>query len=168
VTTIAYRDGVIAADSRLTYATDGGGSRKHICTKLYRKTIKEGRKTFDVIIATAGESSPALVFVDWYGSGEPIPEILRQLGGDFTCLILRPDGLYEVDVYCRPDKILEPFYAVGSGTKEALAAMHCGKTAAQAVGIAARIDPYTGGKIVSMTLAPAVKKAKPKLRNAGL
>jgi hypothetical protein len=159
MTTIAYRDGIIAADSRLTYATVGGGSRKHVCTKLYRKRITEGRKTFDVIIATAGEASPSLIFVDWYGSGEPIPDMLKIQGGDFTCLILRPDGLYEADVYCRPDKILDSFFAVGSGAKEALAAMHCGKSAMQAVGIAARIDPYTGGKIVSMTLAP-VKKAK--------
>jgi hypothetical protein len=154
VTTIAYRAGIIAADSRMTYTTDGGGSRKHLCTKLYRKTITEGRRTFEAIIATAGESSPALVFVDWYGSGKPIPEMLRDLGGDFTCLILTPRGLYEADVYCRPDQILEPFYAVGSGSKEALAAMHCGKSAREAVEIASRIDPYTGGRIVSMRLEP--------------
>lgn len=154
MTTIAYRDGVLAADSRLTYSTDGGGSRKHLCTKLYRKTITEGRRTFEVVIATAGESSPALVFVDWYGSGKPPPEILRDLGGDFTCLILRPDGLYEADVYCRPDRINEPFYAIGSGSKEALAAMHCGKSAVQAVRVAAMVDPYTGGRIISMSLEP--------------
>lgn len=154
MTTIAYRDGILAADSRLTYSTEGGGSRKHLCTKLYKKTITEGRKTFEVIIATAGESSPALVFMDWYGTGKPPPEMLRELGGDFTCLILRPDGLYEADVYCRPDKINEPFYAIGSGAKEALAAMHCGKSAVQAVRVAACVDPYTGGRIVSMSLEP--------------
>lgn len=154
MTTIAYRDGVIAADSRMTYTTEGGGSRKHLCTKLYRKTITEGRRSFDVIIATAGESSPALCFVDWYGSGKSIPEALMEFGGDFTVLILRPDGLYEADVYCRPDKILEPYYAVGSGAKEALASMHCGKSAVDAVRVAATIDPYTGGRIVSMSLEP--------------
>ena len=154
MTTIAFRDGVIAADSRLTYSTEGGGGRKHLCTKLYRKRVGEGRKAHDVIIATAGESSPALLFVDWYGSGKPVPEMLRDLGGDFTCLILTPKGLFEADVYCRPDQILEPFYAVGSGAKEALAAMHCGKSARDAVAIAARIDPYTGGRITSMTLEP--------------
>lgn len=154
MTTIAFRDGVIAADSRLTYSTEGGGARKHLCTKLYRKTVGEGRKAHDVIIATAGESSPGLVFMDWYGSGKPIPDMLRDLGGDFTCLILTPKGLFEADVYCRPDQIFEPFYAVGSGSKEALAAMHCGKSAADAVRIAARIDPYTGGRIVSMSLEP--------------
>lgn len=165
MTTIAYRDGVLAADSRLTYSTAGGGSRKHSCTKLYRKTISEKRRTFDVIIATAGESSPALVFMDWYGSGQPIPDILRDLGGDFSCLILRPDGLFEADVYCRPDKILEPFYAIGSGAKEALTAMHCGKSAIEAVRKAALVDPYTGGRITSMSLEPRQPRRKSGSRN---
>lgn len=159
MTTIAYRDGVIAADSRVTVHTEAGGGRKHLCTKLYRKSITEGRKTFDVIIGTAGEAFSALVFVDWYGSGKPMPDVLRDLGGDFTCLILRPDGLYEADIYCRPDKILEDFYAVGSGSKEALAAMHCGKSAYDAVRIASLIDPYTGGRIHKMTLDQPKKAA---------
>jgi hypothetical protein len=162
MTTIAYRDGVIAADSRVTVSSEAGGSRKHLCTKLFRKTITEKRKTFDVIIATAGESSPSLVFVDWYGTGQPIPDILRDLGGDFTCLILRPDGLYEADVYCRPDKILEPFYAVGSGAKAALAAMTCGRGALAAVRVAAVWDPYTGGKITSMSLKAPLSSGKPR------
>jgi hypothetical protein len=162
MTTIAYRDGIIAADSRVTVATEAGGSRKHLCTKLYRKQITESKKTFDVVIATAGEAFSALVFVDWYGTGKPMPDVLRDLGGDFTCLILRPDGLWEADVYCRPDKIEEPFYAVGSGSKEALAAMHCGKSARDAVRVAAMIDPYTGGRIVTETLGPKEKKRAPK------
>jgi hypothetical protein len=115
-----------------------------------------------VIIATAGESSPALVFVDWYGTGQPIPEVLLHHGGDFTCLILSPKGLFEADVMCRPDPIIEPFYAIGSGAKEALAAMHCGKSARDAVRVAASIDPYTGGRIVTMRLAQEEPKPKRK------
>lgn len=58
MTTVAYRDGILAADSLATYTTEAGGSRKHTCRKLYRKRITEGRKSFDVVIATIGESSP--------------------------------------------------------------------------------------------------------------
>lgn len=157
VTTIAYRDGILAADSRLT-VDYGSGARKHLCKKLFRKTVTEGKRTFDVIIATAGESSPGMVFHDWYGSGKPVPDLFLHLGGDFTCLVLRPDGLFEFDVYCRPERIEEEFYAVGSGAMAALAAMHCGKSALDAVRIAARLDPYTGGRIISETLAPRRKK----------
>lgn len=156
MTTIAYRDGIIAADSRVTYGEDGA-ARIHTCKKLFRKTITEGKKRFDVIIATAGESSPGMVFVDWYGTGKPVPDIFLHLGGDFTCLVLRPDGLFEFDVYCRGDEVLDPFYAIGSGAKAALAAMACGKSAIEAVRIAARYDPYTGGRIVHETLQKKVK-----------
>jgi ATP-dependent protease HslVU (ClpYQ) peptidase subunit len=151
MTTIAYREGIIAADSRLT-VDYGSGARKHTCKKLFRKQITEGKKQFDVVIATAGESSPGMVFYDWYGTGKPVPELFLHLGGDFTCLVLRPDGLFEFDVYCRAERIEEEFYAVGSGAMAALAAMHCGKSALEAVRIAARLDPYTGGRIISESI----------------
>jgi hypothetical protein len=155
MTTIAYRDGVIAADSWATYTSEAAGSRRHTCRKLFRKTLTQGRKSFDVVVATAGESSPGNVFVEWYGSGKPIPDVFLHMGGDFTCLVLTPQGLFEYDVYCQPERIEEDFYAVGSGAKAALAAMHCGKSAVEAVRIACRIDPYSGGRIVSETLERA-------------
>lgn len=147
VTTIAFRNGVFAADSQVTVQTDEGGSRKFRCEKLYRKETKDGAH---VIIATAGESSPSLIFVDWYGSGKRPPKEIA--GTDFTCLVLRRDGLFEYDGYCRGDKVLEDFYAIGSGAKAALGAMHMGATAEQAVEIACRIDPYSAPPIVTMRL----------------
>lgn len=152
MTTIAYRDGILAADSRLTYSTEEGGGRKFRCAKIFRKTIGRGKKKYDVLIATAGESSPGMVFVDWYGSKKPVPDVFLNIECDFTCLILTPDGLFEADRFCRPDRILERFYAVGSGCKEALAAMHCGRGALQAVEIAGLIDPYTAPPYVWDTL----------------
>jgi ATP-dependent protease HslVU (ClpYQ) peptidase subunit len=162
MTTIAYRDGVLAADSRLT-VDYGSGARKHTTKKLFRKRITEGKKSYDVIIATAGESSPGMVFLDWYGSGKPIPDMFLHMGGDFTCLVLTPKGLYEYDVYCRGELIEEEFYAVGSGSMAALAAMHCGKSAVEAVRIASRIDPYTGGRIiVESIIKPEAKNVSQK------
>ena len=152
MTTIAYRGGIIAADSRATYTSEAAGSRVHACKKLFRKRVGEGRKAHDVIIATAGETSPGMVFVDWYGTGKPVPELFLHLGGDFTCLVLTPRGLFEYDVYCRGEPIEEEFYAIGSGAKAALGAMHAGKSAVEAVRIACRIDPYSGGRIVQETL----------------
>jgi hypothetical protein len=152
VTTIAFKDGWIAADSRVTVDSEGGGARKFKCEKLYRKIVGEGDQRREVIIGTSGESSPSLLFVDWYGSGEAVPDQLIYGSADFTCLIVESDGIYEADAYCRPEKIVEPFYAIGSGSKAALAAMHCGKSAAEAVEIACRIDPYSAPPIVVMRL----------------
>jgi hypothetical protein len=163
VTTIAFDGKTIAADSRETHGSDDGGSLKMVCAKLFRKRVGEGRKAHDVIIATAGESSPGMLFVDWYGSGREIPKMLQLAIADFVCLVLTPTGLYEADGYCHLVKRDDTQYAIGSGAKEALAAMYCGKSAAEAVRIAARIDPYTGGRIVSMSLdEPKPKRARKK------
>ena len=159
MTTIAYRDGILAADSRLT-VDHGSGARKHTCKKLFRKRVGEGKKAYDVIIATAGESSPGMVFVDWYGSGKPVPDLFLHLGGDFLCLVLSPSGLFEYDVYCRGEPIEEEFYAVGSGSMAALAAMHCGKSAIEAVRVASRIDSFTGGRIVYEALNKETPRVK--------
>lgn len=152
MTTIAYRDGVLAADSCVTTSTEAGGSTRANGEKLYRKTLPGGR---EVILATAGESFPALVFVDWYGTGKEPPSSLIDNECDFTVLILEAEELYEADKWCRPERITAPFYAIGSGRKEALAAMACGKSAKKAVEIASLTDPYTRGPIVTMRLKRA-------------
>jgi hypothetical protein len=152
MTIIAYRDGVIAADSRVTVDTEAGGTRMFRCEKLFRKTIKEGRKKVQVIIATSGESAPGLIFVDWYGTDKPPPAALIEGDADFSCLILRSDGLYEADKYCRPEKIMSKFYAIGSGTKVALGAMEMGATAKQAAEIACKYDPHCAPPVVTMRL----------------
>lgn len=163
MTTIAYRDGILAADSRVTHGEDGS-ARIHTCKKLFRKKITQGKKSFDVIIATAGESAPGMLFVDWYGTGKPIPDTFLHLGGDFLCLVLTPSGLFEFDVYCRGEEVSDDFYAIGSGAKAALGALHCGKSAVEAVRIAARIDPYTGGRIMTESLhKPEIKHVSKKV-----
>lgn len=153
MTIIAYRDGVMAADSRVTVDSEAGGTRLFRCEKLFRKTIKIGRrKKVPVIIGTAGESAPGLIFVDWYGSDKPPPSQLIEGEADFTCLILRPDGLYEADKWCRPERIPHKFYAIGSGAKAALGAMYKGASAIEAVEITCKIDPLCSLPLVSMRL----------------
>lgn len=153
MTTIAIRDGIICADSRTTIATEEGGARVFRCEKLYR--CFEGTSK-EAILATAGESFSSLVFVDWYKTEtRPIETVERLVNGeaDFTVLALTREGLYEYDKWGRGEKILDKFYAVGSGAKAALGALHMGASAEQAVRIACKIDPYSAPPIVSMTLS---------------
>lgn len=153
MTTIAYRNGVIAADSRTTLETEGGGARMFLCEKLFRKQVVLKGVAQEVIIATAGESSPGMVFVDWFGSRKkpPIDDFLTG-EADFTCLVLQHDGLWEYDAWCRGVKILDEFYAIGSGAKAALGALHMGAGARKAVELACRIDHYSGLPVVAMRL----------------
>jgi hypothetical protein len=143
----------MAADSCVSLETEAGGARKFKCEKLFRKTIGKGRSKKQVILALSGESSPGLLFLDWYGSGvKDPPSQLIDGDADFSALILTDDGLFEADAYCRPERIIEPFYAIGSGAKAALGAMHAGASARRAVEIACRIDPYSTPPIVTMRL----------------
>lgn len=144
MTTIAYRKGAMAADSRVTTEDEAGGARVFSCVKLFRK----GK----AIIGLQGESEPGIVFLDWYGSGKDRPEILVHGDADFTALVLTRRGLFEYGKYCTPERVIEPFYAIGSGTKVALGAMHMGADARRAVQIACKVDPYTAGPILTMSL----------------
>lgn len=167
MTTIAFRSGILAADSRVTTDSEAGGTRIFICQKLYKKTVKiNGGDAEEVILATAGESAPGELFVEWFGTGKDVTEMRDTfvLGeADFEVLVLRQSGLYEVDKYCHLSKVLNPFYAVGSGAKAAMGAMHMGADARKAVEIACKIDPYSAPPIYTMSLIPVVKKPKKKM-----
>lgn len=149
MTTIVFRAGIMAADSRCTMSSEAGGSRVSKCDKLYRKTTSDKE---DVIIGLAGESGPGLVFLDWFGTGKDIPASLLEGEGDFTALVLSKKGLFEYDKWCRGERVKGRFYAVGSGAKAALGALYMGANAKAAVKIACKIDPYTAGPVVAMSL----------------
>lgn len=150
MTTIAHRSGIIAADSRETW---GDGDSTSNCEKLFRKRV--GRR--DVIIATAGGSYSGMVFLDWFGSGKPEPSVLSTLDleEDFTALVLDRGKVYTANHLCRLVEDINPFVAIGSGRKAALAAMYCGRGAREAVAVACKIDPYSAPPIVTMRVPSA-------------
>jgi ATP-dependent protease HslVU (ClpYQ) peptidase subunit len=165
VTVITYRDGVLAADSRVTVDSEGGGTRMFLCDKLFRKIVTVDGEQQEVILATAGESSSGMHFVDWYGSGkEPPIELFTYADADFTILVLKKDGLWEYDAWCRGMRVKDRFYAVGSGAKAALGAMHMGASAEQAAKIACKIDPYCALPVLAMSLGERPKKTASKPR----
>lgn len=150
MTTICYRDGIMAADTRATVTSEAGGARVQRVDKLYRvKTFNHGV----AIVGLAGGSFDGLAFLDWLVSKEKDPPS-RLIDGeaDFTALVLNKAGLFEYDKWCRPERVLEAFHSVGSGAKAALGALHMGASARRAVAIACRIDPYTALPIVTMRL----------------
>jgi hypothetical protein len=165
MTTVAYRSGILAADSRSTTHTDAGGARVFLSEKLFRKSILVNGVQQEVILATAGETFSGLVFVDWLGSGKEAPENLIHGDAEFTVLVLQNDGLWEFDKWCRGEKVLNEFYAVGSGAKAAMGAMHMGASAKRAVEVACLIDPYTAPPVVTMTLRKAKARKSAKIEH---
>lgn len=145
MTVICVRDGIMAADTRALHP-DSGITRG---SKLFRKRV--GRR--DHILGFAGNLSYCMLYLDWYGSGKPMPELLRSIPADsgFNVLILIGKQLYEADNVCRPIEVEAKFYAIGSGAQAALGAMHRGASALEAANIACAIDPSCGRPIVLMS-----------------
>jgi hypothetical protein len=166
MTTIAYRDGVLAADSCFTHESEAGGSRRANCIKLYRKfvtlhNVPEKRVEIqDVLVGLSGESGPGMVFLDAIFAPRALHdedatrELFAHGGADFSALVLTRNGLFEYDGWYRGERVIEPYWAIGSGTKVALGAMEMSATAEQAVTIACRWDAHTRGPVVTAELLP--------------
>lgn len=147
MTTIAYRNGIIAADSRETTSDESAGDYAGKCVKL----LRVGKS----IIALQGDSGAGMAWLDWYSRGKSDDALhthIRSTGADFTAVELNRTGLWVWDSWMVPQRFAGKFYAVGSGTKAALGALHMGASAVQAVRVACKIDPWSAPPIVSMSL----------------
>ena len=148
MTTIVYRGGFMAADSCETTSDESAGAYKGTCVKLFR--LDSSQMDPPCIIGLQGESSPGMAWLDWFQRGRSDRDLkahIRDSGADFAALVLNRNGLWLWDSWLVPVKIEDEFYAIGSGTKAALGALHMGANAVEAVEIACLIDPYTAGPV---------------------
>lgn len=139
MTTIAYRDGVIVADSR---ASRGGWLNVGAVPKLFR--VPDG------VCAVCGSLTGAAKLVDWMRApGGERPTVT----GDVTVIHVAASGRITIHEDGGEHEQPGPFMAWGSGGPVALGALYAGADALTAVRIAAKVDPYTGGPIKSMRVA---------------
>jgi hypothetical protein len=132
----------IAADSMCS-----GEGEHYLVQKLrYGKTS---------IFGAAGDWDEILKF---YQAMEKDGELDSEC--DIDVLELRDDGIYVYSSCVIPAKIKNDFFAIGSGSAYAIAAMHLGKTPAEAVAIAALYDPGTRGPIDVAELPKKRSRAK--------
>ena len=94
---------------------------------------------------------------DEFSSSRPAEIETNTEDDDLFILVLTPKGeLVQYDSYWTPEPIdLDAnygFYAIGSGAKAAMGAMHADEklTARQAVHIASLVDPWTAGPFVEL------------------
>ena len=139
MTTVAYRDGVIASDSLVT--NDNGIGCGHA-----RKIVKGD----NVLGGASGPSGEALKFLQWVKNNcdgdQPV------IKGNTECILVK-DG---VGHYINKDGAIVPvkcdFMAIGSGEEIAFGAMAMGATAQEAVKIAIQIDTNSGGEIRTLKI----------------
>lgn len=140
MTTIAYRDGVLAADSLMTV----GDTRAGTMTKIYR----QGR----LLIGFSGRSSNFESFRSWVKAGAE-GRFASEGGNVF---IIPPEGpavIWGDNDY--PWRESSDYWALGSGEHFALGAMAMGATAEEAVRVTATWDLATGGDITVLHRQPA-------------
>lgn len=146
MTTIAYRDGIMAADSLVT----SNDVRRGAVAKIGRF----GVGIAGGIVGYAGWSGLLDTVVSWLENGAPA-DARPTLHPDtsFSAIVVWPNGIVTIldKTFIRTD-IDGEFFAEGSGNEFALGAMAMGAKARQAVEIAARFDIYTGGRISTLSL----------------
>lgn len=148
MTTIAFDGTTLAADTMANSA----GMRRSV-SKIFR--LDDGR-----LFGAAGEYQNVLMALEWLNKGGERP----TLTDDFTGLVIDLQGQcfrYENKLY--QSLISERTTACGSGRDFAIAAMHLGKSAVEAVAIAGIFDVNTGRTVQNMTLTDGVKLEEVKV-----
>lgn len=144
MTTIAFRDGILAADSMVSY----GSFRNGNVEKLHR--------VGDKIVGMSGAVWAVGVMLEWIEEGADstqIPEVLLANQAQFSCIFIDANGtLWEFNNGFFLE-VCAPYHAIGSGQLLALGAMASGASACEAVNAAAQHDKATGGEIVYLSVA---------------
>ena len=158
MTTAAWsaKEGVLAVDTQIT-----SGNRKF-------RTHKVHRLPCGGMLAGTGNLTHILKVARWVQAGyaEADRPDFGDEGGEFECLIVAGDGkVYLLDDDMEPMEVTDAFIAIGSGGPYATAALHCGKSAVEAVKVAAHYDAATSEPVEAYFLeeaAPAKKSRKRK------
>ena len=146
MTTVAYRDGVIVADSMITV----GNEKRYINNKVF--------STKFFVVGVSGEIAYIPAIKKWLEENEAdFTDINQMLKAYDSSPIKDKDiGLLLVDrnrkIYMSRNgehfiPIKGPFETLGSGGDYARGAMAAGMTAEDAVKVARKYDPYTGGRL---------------------
>lgn len=133
MTCIAWDGRTLAADKQAT-----AGCMRQAATKIYRVD--------DALVALSGDSGIARAILAWYRGVRDPREYPRQVDDDGSLIVFTREG---VDLYCStgygfPEPIENSFIAFGSGRDYAMAAMHLGSDARQAVEVACEFDAFCG------------------------
>lgn len=155
MTTVCYRDGIIASDGQVT-----SGDR------IDNLNLKKVRKINNCLVAGAGRLSSVFSFFEWFERWSDAQVVQGQAphvdvfipegidDEDFQGLVIFSDKTifhYEggKKSYSMPK---EQYVSIGSGCDYALAAMDAGASAVEAVTIAIQRDVFSGGEIFTEEL----------------
>ena len=145
MTTIAANREGMASDSQAT-----GGGVKTSVQKFWR--IRGW------LVGAAGQYSEIIETIDELKHHKELSpaEVFRRVSvkaksSDF--LLLSPSGqLWMSEEGKSPWRVQEGFAAIGSGQQGAMVALHLGSTPQEAIKAVRKVDPYTGGRVITRKL----------------
>ena len=138
MTTVAYRDGVMACDSQLT-----GGFKSVTPSKVVIGRSKMVGFCGDYASGYAGAQ---------YLAEEASDKPESHSDDDNEYIVTDGKRIWLADTRLRLAPVGDKFWAVGSGGIAAMAAMYAGADAETAVKIAIKVDEYSGGKVRTFKL----------------
>lgn len=141
MTVVAYRDGLMSADSSCWI----GDSEVTKIKKIYR--IKNG------LIGMAGDYHSIMRFVKWAKEGWDEDEFPEN--SILEAIVVDPQGrvtLWEGAAYC-PCPLRAPYTAIGAGADFAMGAMFAGGTAEMAVRAAIKHNAKCSGPVSTYRLS---------------
>jgi len=147
MTTIVYRDGVMAADSRAF-----AGDRNPIGYKTKIRAM-----VVDDVAYLVGVSSPAPGYgeavLNWFEAGMDIHDTPPMPEQGFTLLAVDAggQGYYAANSFYLSGPLTNEWWAIGSGDEFAIGALRSGATAVEAVAVAKEFDQWTGGPTHTLT-----------------
>lgn len=136
MTTLAYRDGVLASESLVSSGSQRAGF------------MQKSRRIGDLLYASCGSAGLTDRLESWLRSGaKGPPPSLKEGDATGSVFVFMPDDMI---VWFHADgqsAMRAPFWASGSGGPYALGAMSMGATAEQAVRAAIEHDTASGGEV---------------------
>ena len=147
MTTIVYKDGVMASDSQVTL-----GQYKHLSSK---KIVKIN----GCLVAAAGPVNVCQEYMHWFKANVPrqnfsrLPKFMSSESGNFELLVVTRKGeMWFQAGNNAPERIYGDYYVIGSGKAYAVTALHLGLDVKAAVRTAMRFDTGTGGQVHTIKL----------------
>ena len=142
MTVLAFDGVTLAADKRASM-----GSTIYTTTKIFR--------VMNCLVGYAGEQAFGEQVLAWFKNGqrpEEFPQSQRDKEDWASLMVVKASGsvwIYERTPY--PIFYQDKLVAIGRGRDYALAAMHCGKTAAEAVALTCLLDSSCGNGVDTLT-----------------
>ena len=143
MTTIAFKDDIIAFDSQITC----GDTLAGYCNDKVVKIVLPNKIVY---VCAAGNASACTALINWaYTNFDPEQKPRVESNSEvLQGLIIEDTGkVFCIDIGFSPYLIKAPFLTIGCGGNIALGAMAAGASALEAVKIASKWDVNTGGKI---------------------